>query len=73
MRFALLPAVLLLLAAADPPASPPSVQPLPIQVDHPWARASAGNARNGAAFLSLTANAAIMLTDSGGLPSLERV
>ena len=24
------------------------------QIDHPWARASAGNARNGAAFLTIT-------------------
>ena len=39
----------MLLAAADLPAQPPS-----IQADHPWARASAGNARNGAAFLTLT-------------------
>ena len=44
MRFLLLLALLLLTAATDPP----------VQVDHPWARASAGNAKNGAAFLTLT-------------------
>ena len=44
MRLLLLPALLCLLAATDPP----------VQVSHPWARASAGNARNGAVFLTVT-------------------
>ena len=49
MRLLLLPALLFLLAATEPPASQ-----RPFQIDHVWARASAGNARNGAAFLTLT-------------------
>ena len=44
MRFLLMSASLLLCAAGDPA----------IQIDHPWARASAGAVRNGAAFLTLT-------------------
>ena len=44
MRFLLLSVSLLLCAAGDPA----------IQIDHPWARASAGAVRNGAAFLTLT-------------------
>lgn len=56
MRFRFLAALPLLLAASDPPfqADPPT----PFQVDHPWARASAGNARNGAVFLTLTGKGA---------------
>lgn len=49
MRLLLLPALLFLLAATEPPASQRA-----FQIDHVWARASAGNARNGAAFLTLT-------------------
>ena len=45
MRLLLLPALLLLIAAGDTPA---------FQIDHPWARASAGAAKNGAAFMVLT-------------------
>ena len=45
MRLLFLPALLLLIAAGDTPA---------FQIDHPWARASAGAAKNGAAFMVLT-------------------
>ena len=51
MRISLLPALLLvplpllLTAAGDPP---------PFQIDHPWARASAGAAKTGAAYLTIT-------------------
>ena len=45
MRLLPLSAFLLLIAAGDAPSP---------QIDHPWARASAGNARNGAAFLTIT-------------------
>jgi copper(I)-binding protein len=45
MRTKLLLAPLLLIAAGDPP---------PFQVDHPWARASAGAAKAGAAYLTIT-------------------
>jgi copper(I)-binding protein len=44
MRFLLPPVLLLLIAAADAPV---------IQVDHPWARASAGAATTGAAYLTI--------------------
>ncbi len=42
----LLGLVFLLTGAGDAP---------PFQIDHPWARASAGAARNGAAYLTITA------------------
>src|SRR3954453_1274449 len=42
----LLPIIALLTAAGDA---------TPFQVDHPWARASAGAAKNGAAYLTITA------------------
>jgi copper(I)-binding protein len=45
MRILLLPAVLSLIAAGDAPQ---------LQVEHPWARASAGAATTGAAYLTLT-------------------
>ena len=46
MRIPVAPILLLcLMAAGDPPR---------IQVDHPWARASAGAAKTGAAYLTLT-------------------
>ncbi len=48
MRFPIspmLPLLLFLAAAGDPP---------PIQIDHPWARASAGAAKTGAAYLTIT-------------------
>ena len=44
MRILLLSAFLLL-AAGEPPT---------FQIDHPWARASAGAAKNGAAYLTIT-------------------
>jgi copper(I)-binding protein len=40
-----LPLLLFLTAAGDPPQ---------IQIDHPWARASAGAAKTGAAYLTIT-------------------
>jgi copper(I)-binding protein len=49
MRILLLPALLLLIAAGDPP---------PFQIDHPWARASAGAATTGAAYLTITGTGA---------------
>jgi periplasmic copper chaperone A len=45
MRILLLPALVLLIAAGDAPQ---------FQVDHPWARASAGAAKTGAAYLTIT-------------------
>ncbi|MDR3531896.1 MAG: copper chaperone PCu(A)C [Rhodopila sp.] len=45
MRILLLPALLVLVAAGN------AAQ---IQVDHPWARASAGDAKTGAAYLTIT-------------------
>jgi copper(I)-binding protein len=45
MRILLLPAVILLIAAGDAPQ---------ITVEHPWARASAGTARTGAAYMTIT-------------------
>ncbi|MSP00386.1 MAG: copper chaperone PCu(A)C [Acetobacteraceae bacterium] len=45
MRILLLPAMLFLIAAGDPP---------PVQIERPWARASAGMAKNGAVFLTIT-------------------
>jgi len=48
MRIPIVPLLalpLLLAAAGDPPS---------IQIDHPWARASAGAAKNGAAYLTIT-------------------
>ena len=49
MRFLAIPALFFLIAAGDAPT---------FQVDHPWARASAGAAKNGAAFLTVTAKGA---------------
>ena len=46
MRIPILAALPLLLAAAGDPPS--------IQVDHPWARASAGAAKTGAAYVTIT-------------------
>ena len=45
MRFLFLPLMVLLAAAGDTPL---------FQVDHPWARASAGNAKTGAVYLTIT-------------------
>jgi copper(I)-binding protein len=45
VRILLLPAVLLLIAAGDAPQ---------FQIDHPWARASAGAAKTGAAYMTIT-------------------
>ncbi len=45
MRFLLLPLLPLLLAAKDPP---------PFQISHPWARATAPAAKNGAVYLTIT-------------------
>ncbi len=45
MRLLFLPLLLTLTAAGDPP---------PFQIDHPWARASAGAAKTGAAYLTIT-------------------
>ena len=45
MRIPLLPLCLLLIAANDPPA---------IQITHPWARATAGASKNGAAYMTIT-------------------
>ena len=49
MRVLLLPGLLMLIAAGD--ASP-------FQIGHPWARASAGAAKNGAAYLTITGTGA---------------
>jgi copper(I)-binding protein len=45
MRIPLLPVLLLLAAAGEAPQ---------FQIDHPWARASAGAAKTGAAYLTIT-------------------
>ncbi len=45
MRFLIVPAILLLAAAGDAST---------VTVDHPWARATAGNATTGAAYVTLT-------------------
>ena len=45
MRFSLLPALLLLIAAGDAST---------LKIDHPWARPSAGAATTGAAYLTIT-------------------
>jgi copper(I)-binding protein len=45
MRLLFFPAMLLLVAAGDPS---------PVRIDHPWARATAGNAANGAAYVTIT-------------------
>ncbi len=45
MRFLMIPAILLLAAAGDAST---------VTVDHPWARATAGNATTGAAYVTLT-------------------
>jgi copper(I)-binding protein len=45
MRILLLPALLTLIAAGDAPQ---------FQIEHPWARASAGAAKTGAAYLTIT-------------------
>jgi copper(I)-binding protein len=49
MRILLLPALLMLTAAGDVPQ---------FQIDHPWARASAGATKTGAAYLTITDNGA---------------
>jgi len=58
MRFALLPAALLLIAAGD-------ASTITITVTHPWARPSAGASTTGAAYLTLT--------DSGAADKLTAV
>jgi len=45
MRRLLIPAVLLLTAAGDPPS---------VEIVHPWARATPGASKNGAMFVTLT-------------------
>jgi len=45
MRFLLIPAILLMGAAGDAPS---------VTIDHPWARATAGNATTAAAYVTLT-------------------
>jgi periplasmic copper chaperone A len=45
MRFLLIPAIVLLAAAGDAST---------VKVDHPWARATPGNATSGAAYVTLT-------------------
>ena len=49
MRLSVLPVLLLLAAASDAPS---------FRIDHPWARASAGAAKNGAAYLTITGKGA---------------
>ena len=49
MRFLLFPALVLLIAAGDASS---------IQIDHPWARATAGMSNTGAAYLTITDNGA---------------
>jgi copper(I)-binding protein len=47
-----IPLLLLAVALAGPAFA--ADNPPPIQVDHPWARASAGAAKNGVAYLTIT-------------------